>query len=183
MYNFIYFLKNAILDNIYYYIIINGTCRIKIPHMKNISIFFQKDKTNDFSVYCYALSNIKKTYEYYYFLNSSIIYPFPNKDEISNYFVNNTKLICIDLILLNKNTIGKYNLDKIYGKEKFLYFNFSFFCINLEYFTFLNKINFFNEKEIVDKGNDYIIAYKNIALIEYLLKNNWDYYNIYMQKR
>lgn len=190
MYNFIYFLKNGILNNIHYYILINGTTNIKIPFKINVTVIYTKNKTNDFSAYCHCVSNIKKSYDYYIFLSSSVIYPLINmnkedKNWTNNFiplFDNNVKLIGSELINLNKNNYDKYNLDKIYGKKLFSYFKSSFFVIDFEYFKFLNTIHFFNEDELIDKEDDYIIVYKNIALMEYLLKNNWNFNNIYILK-
>jgi len=50
-----------------------------------------------------------------------------------------------------------------------------FFCIDKEYFNYLNKINFFNEDELNNSQNfTYIIAYKEIGLSQHAIINNWN---------
>ena len=181
-YNFTYFLNNGILDNIDYYIIINGICTVKIPNRININVLQRDNKGYDFGAYSYAISKLEnKVYEYYFFINTSVIGPYlsdNSKDwtiKFINLFKNNVKLVGTSINIYTKDYVSKYNLNSIYKKNKpFCHVQTMFFAIDNEYFNFLDRINFFNEEEINDKKFDYIITYKEIALSQIALNNGWN---------
>ena len=183
-YNLLYFLNNGLLDEIDYYIILSGNSNIQIPYKKNIKILKREDKGFDFGAYCYGIEKISMNnlkYDYYFFINSSKAIPFIKNDNKLWYeyyielFNNNVKLVSSSINILTKNFSLKYNLNNVY-KKKFPFYNIQtiFFCIDNEYFSFLNNINFFNENEVSNKDMEYIIIYKEIGLSQIAINNNWN---------
>jgi hypothetical protein len=184
--NFEYFLNNAILDNVDYYIIINGECSIQIPKKNNIIIFQRENIGYDFGAFSYSIQRINKNYDYYFFLNTSVIGPLWKdnyNNSIRDWTVPFLKLFNKDVVLvgtsiniLTNNNIGTYNLKEIYGRDKpYSHVQSMFFCINNEYYNYLKKINFFNESEMNNAPKLlYIIAYKEIGLSQIAIKNGWN---------
>ena len=181
-FNFKYFLENAILDNIDYYIIINGICTVQIPNKPNINILFRQNLGFDFGAFSYAIEKIQIKYDYYFFINTSVLGPF-NKDKNkpwTSYFIElfneNVKIVGTSINIYKKNKVGKYNLENIYKhKGPYSHVQTMFFAINYDYLKYLKNINFFNEKQL-NKINDfnYIIAYKEIYLSQIALYNGWN---------
>jgi hypothetical protein len=180
-FNFMYFLDNAMLDHVDYYIIINGVSTIIIPEKNNIKVFYRQNIGYDFGAYCHAISKINKIYNYYFFINTSVLGPFL-KNNIYNWtelfiqlFNNNTKIVGTSINIYKKNNVGKYYLNNIYGKKNvFSHVQSMFFCIDNEYFNYLKNINFFNEEELKNKDFNYIITYKEIGLSQIALNNGWN---------
>jgi len=181
--NFKYFLDNAILDNVDYYIIINGECSIKINNKNNLKIYYRENKGYDFGAYSYALKKINKSYNYYFFINTSVCGPYlkdPSKKWIDPFLEllnNDTKLVGTSINIFSKNLIeNKYNLKNIYQKDApYTHVQSMFFCIDNEALQFLKNVNFFDEKEINNSTNiKYVIAHKEIGMSQLLLKNNWN---------
>jgi hypothetical protein len=86
IYNLKYFVKAEISlkDNIDYVIVINGDkCSVALPEIKNLKVIKRVNHRYDFSAYSDALKNISREYDYYFFLNSSVIGPI-----IPHYFKN-----------------------------------------------------------------------------------------------
>jgi hypothetical protein len=83
--NLVYFLNNGgILDNIDYYIIINGECTVNIPDLKNIIVIKKQNTGYDFGAWQHAIKKYMKLnyYDYYIFLNSSIRGPIIDDNKI-----------------------------------------------------------------------------------------------------
>ena len=186
-YNFIYFLNNALLEHIDYVIIINGYCSVDIPQKPNIKILTRENKGFDFGAYSYAVNHLNDIkYNYYFFINTSVIGPFLTKynNETSdwtlpflNLFKNNVKLVGTSINIYQKNNIpfSKYDLSNIYVKNNpFIHIQTMFFALDHEFFTHLKCINFFNENELNNKDFNYVIAYKEIGLSQIAFKNNWN---------
>jgi hypothetical protein len=70
--NFKFFLENGILNNVDYYIIINGECSVYIPEKNNIVVYKRENKGYDFGAYSYAIKKLHHKYEYYFFINTSV---------------------------------------------------------------------------------------------------------------
>lgn len=181
--NFKYFLDNAILNNVDYYIIINGQCSIKIENKYNLKVYYRENKGYDFGAYSYALKKINKSYNYYFFINTSVCGPYL-KDSSKKWtdcflelFNNDTKLVGTSInIWTHKSVENIYNLKDIYKKdEPYTHVQSMFFCIDNEALQFLKNVNFFDEEEMNNsKDIEYIIAYKEIGLSQILLENNWN---------
>ena len=180
--NFIFFLKNGILDNVDYYIVINGECTVDIPQKKNIIIYKRENKGYDFGAFSFLIKKLIKKYDYYFFLNTSIRGPYlkNNNKKWIYYFLDlfnkDVKIVGTSINIFRNNSFGGYDLTKIYNKKNpFTHVQSMFFCIDKEYFNYLNKINFFNEDELNNAVKlGYIIAYKEIGLSQNALLKNWN---------
>jgi hypothetical protein len=182
--NFIYFLKNGILDNVDYYIVLNGNCTVNIPQKNNIIVYQRENKGYDFGAFSYVINKFTKKYDYYFFLNTSICGPYLNNNDKKwiYYFLElfnkdkDVKIVGTSINIYRNNYFEKYNLTKIYNKNNpFIHIQSMFFCIDNEYFNYLKNINFFNEDEVNNVSNiHYIIAYKEIGLSQHALNNNWN---------
>ena len=187
-FNFMYFLDNAILDDVDYYIVVNGNSTVKITQKDNIKIFYRENNGYDFGAYSHVIKQINKTYDYYFFINTSVLGPFlinyNNRwvDVFIQLFKNNVKIVGTSINIYKKYNVGNYNLINIYGKKNvFSHVQTMFFCIDNEYFNYLNYVNFFNEDELKNKDFNYIITYKEIGLSQIALNNNWNI-NCILQK-
>jgi len=189
--NFIYFLNNGILDEVDYYIIINGSCSIKIPNKKNIFVFKRENKGYDFGAFSYGIKKLYKKYDYYFFINTSVSGPYlkDNSKPWINYFLelfnNNVHLVGTSINIYSTNTFSKYDLTKLYNKDiPFTHIQSMFFCIDYEYFNYLNQINFFDEDELNNVSNiGYIIAHKEIGLSQIAINNGWNINSILSKYR
>ena len=82
------FLKNGILKDVDYFFIINGSCSLNINKiiskkniynkLTNINIIYRDNKGYDFGAYNYVINNYNLNYDYYFFMNSSVIGPYLN---------------------------------------------------------------------------------------------------------
>ena len=181
--NLTYFLNNGILSNVDYYIVINGESTVDIPNNKNIIILKRPNLGFDFGAYSYALKQINKEYDYYFFINSSVRGPYLklcNKKPWTQYFLElfkpNVKLVGTSINIYPLDIFSGYNLVNIYNKNgPFTHVQSMFFCMDNEYLKYLKEINFFNEEEL-NKINDIIIiiAYKEFGLSQLALKKGWN---------
>jgi hypothetical protein len=179
--NLKYFLENGIINDVDYYIIINGNYTIKIHEKKNIKVYRRKNIGYDFGAYSYAIKYIKKEYNYYFFLNASVCGPYlkNNSKKWTLYFIelfnNNVKLVGTSINICTQKKIGIYNLLNIYKKDKpFTHIQSMFFVMNNEYFRYLKNTNFFNEDILNISDMNYVIAMKEIGLSQIALKNGWN---------
>ena len=180
--NFNYFLENGILDDVDYYIIINGTCTSDIPIKKNIKVYKRDNKGYDFGAYSYAISKLENNYDYYFFMNTSVSGPYlKNKDKpwtqhFLNLFKKNVKIVGTTINIYSTDNFDEYDLKDIYNKKNpFTHVQSMFFCIDNEYFNYLKTINFFSEDEINNMSHiNEIIAKKEIGLSQIVLNNSWN---------
>jgi hypothetical protein len=180
--NFEYFLKNAILNNVDYYIIINGICTVNIEQRNNIIIFKRNNVGFDFSAYSNAIFKIDKNYEYYFFLNTSVRGPYlhNNNKPWTSYFLdlfkNNTKIVGTTINIFTSKAYNGNDFVKLYGdKNVYSHVQTMFFCIDNECLNYLKNINFFNEKECNNFINiKDLISLKEIGLSQIILNNGWN---------
>lgn len=184
--NFKYFLNNkGILDEIDYYIIINGNCTVDIPIRDNITIFKRENVGYDFGAFSYAIKNINKEYDYYFFMNTSVCGPYLNTHHRDKkwyeYFLelfNNSdiKIVGTSINIYPVDGFGVYDLKTIYKRDKppFSHIQSMFFCLDNEYYTYLKNVNFFNEEECINADMTYIIAHKEFGLSQLALNNGWN---------
>lgn len=183
--NLEYFLKNAILDNIDYYFIINGNNTINFPIANNIKVIHRENKGFDFGAYSYAIKKIlKKEYDYYIFSNATVKGPYLNNnnknwfDTFLELFIKNVKLVGTSICFTNYiKAIKKFNVESIY------YVQSMFFIINRDLFNYLNKNNFFNDEELLNKEVilENIVINKEIKL-SYLTYLSGGNINCYLSK-
>ena len=182
--NFTYFLNNAILDDVDYYIIINGECSINIPKKNNITIFKRENKGYDFGAYSYAIKNINRIYNYYFFINTSVCGPYlkDSNKQWTSYFLellnDDVKVVGTSINMHSSNKFGlnsEYDLTNIYNKNPpYSHVQSMFFCIDNEYFQHLKNINFFDEESINTENIHSIIVNKEIGLSQIALKHGWN---------
>jgi hypothetical protein len=179
--NLIFFLKNGILDNIDYYIIINGYCSVNIPELQNVTIIKKKNEGFDFGAWSYFINNyLFKKYEYYIFLNTSVRGPYGNNkswlDEFLKLFnKDEIKLVGTSInIFSNKvNCFNQNNLKNIFKYDgPYTHVQSMFFILNNDGFEFLKNNKFFDEEELLLLED--VIINKEIKMSQLILKNNWN---------
>ena len=94
--NLTYFLNNGgLLEDVDYYFVINGDSSVIFPEKNNIKIIKRENIGFDFGAWSHVLNNhIDKLYDYYIFINSSVIGPYLNE--------NNTNWLDKFMELFNK---------------------------------------------------------------------------------
>jgi hypothetical protein len=181
--NFEYFLNHAILDHVDYYIVINDNSSIAIPEKhSNITVYYRQNFGYDFGAYCHGLNKIIKSYDFYFFCNTSVRGPYflddyihQDKKDWVDYFIGlfNTDEIMIvgtTINIRNNKMYYQFDLSCLYGEKKvYSHVQTMFFCLKKDYFLYLNQINFFNEDELCDKNKNYIILYKEFGLSQLAL--------------
>jgi hypothetical protein len=179
--NLNYFINNGIYDNIDYFIIINGNCTIDIPKKQNINVVYRENKGYDFGAWNYCVNQIlKKSYDYYIFLNSSVRGPYldNNKNWLDEYLKlfndPDVKLVgsSINIYINTPQNFDSNLLEKLYkSKGPYTHVQSMFFILSSEGFEFLKINDFFNKD--YDNFIDLII-YKEIGMSQMILKNNWN---------
>jgi lipopolysaccharide biosynthesis protein len=147
--------KGGILEEIDYYIIVNGQCTVNIPEYKNIKIIYRENKGYDFGAYFHVLENhINKKYDYYVFLNTSVCGPYYLEK-------NNKKWIDYFLELFNKTDV-KIVGTSINMSSLGTHVQSMFFVITNDYLDILKKEDFINEKKINNYTNiwDIVVNYE-----------------------
>jgi hypothetical protein len=163
--NFEYFLKNAILDKVDYYIIINGKSTVTINSKTNIKVLYRPNKGYDFGGYSYALKKLNNVYDYYFFMNTSVRGPYGVKDWTEPFiklFNDDVKVVGTTINIYNVNNTLKPHVQSM------------FFCIPREYLQYLNTIDFFNEDFINNYTMQEVIDNKEVMLSTIALKHNWN---------
>jgi len=185
--NFIYFLSNAILDNVDYYICISGDCSVNLNDYndkQNINFIFKENKGYDFGGYSYLfMNNMIKSYEYYFFINTSVKGPLlkegANKDWtipfINLFNKDNVKLVGTSINTAIPYQHCKEELRQLHGnKNVFSHVQSMFFCLKHDYLTFLLENDFFNYDRICSVSFDKIINIYELGLSQIALNNNWN---------
>ena len=126
-YNLDFFVKKELSykDNIDYIIVINGynySDNIKFPELNNLTVIKRENIGYDFGGHNAALESIKKSYDFYFFMNSGVIGPI-----IPYYFTlthwtdifikkinDSVKLVGTSIVCLPKDDAGSYG-PKIEG--------------------------------------------------------------------
>ena len=172
--NLEFFLDNAILNNIDYYIIINGNCTVNIPKYNNIKIIKRENKGFDFGAWSYAVKKfIIKNYDYYIFINSSIRGPYLDDttkwlDKFLELFVDDVKLVGTSINIFSNN-INNYS-------PPYTHVQSMFFILNNEAFNFLLDKKFFDDEEQLNNMSNLmdIVLFKEITMSQLILQNNWN---------
>lgn len=142
--NYKYFMKYGYYDdeNIYYIFVINGKCSVGFPNKINILLQYRDNKGYDFGAYGDVLRNLPFSFDYYFFLNSSVRGPFmPSYCKLRWYIPyidlmkNNVKLVGSSInihinrphvqsyaFLLDHESV-EYLMDKIFNQEYNKLFN------------------------------------------------------------
>jgi lipopolysaccharide biosynthesis protein len=165
--NLVYFLENAILDNVDYYIIINGESTVpEITEKTNIKVLKRENNGYDFGAYGHAIKQLTKSYDYYIFLNATVRGPYLNneKDWLEAFlplFNDNVKLVGASVSYTNSHLI-----KEITDKDTTYYVQTPFFIIKNDFFDYLVKQeDFFNEYDLNDTTDvQHVVIHKEIKL-------------------
>jgi hypothetical protein len=175
--NFMYFLQNGIIDEVDYYIVVNGTSSIEIPERSNIVVYFRENIGYDFGAFSYIVQNkLTKSYDYYFFINTSVKGPYLKYSDKMwyEYF--------IDLFDENTHLVGTtinickvpFCLDKLTDKSVNPHVQSMFFAVDYHYFSELKRDNFFNEDEINRMDLSTLIREKEIGLSQIAIKKGYN---------
>lgn len=165
--NLVFFLNNAILDYVDYYFIINDACSVNIPLNDNIKVIYRKNAGYDFGAWSHCLTKINNIYDYYIFINTSVIGPYLENND-SDWLQQFMKLFNTNDVKLVGSTIN------IYIPPDGTHVQSYFFIMDKEALDFLNSNNFFNEEEINNLNFHDVIVNKEIRMSQLILKNNWN---------
>lgn len=177
--NFTYFLENGILDDVDYYIVINGKSSVNIPKKSNIFIFNRENKGFDFGAYSYIIQKgFHHKYDYYFFMNSSVKGPYTKEKwyiPFLSLFNEDTPLVGTSInIFDNKTTSANIDLYKLYGEKPYTHIQSMFFGMKHNYLQLLISMDFFNESKINKYNMGEVIVYKEIGLSQIALRNNYN---------
>jgi hypothetical protein len=189
--NLIFFLENGgIRKDVDYYIIINGKSTVDIPTYSNVNIIHRENKGFDFGAWQSVIkNNIKRPYDYYIFINSSVEGPYSVGSSWLEHFLvlfkkdNNVKLVGTSINIL-ESTWG--DMKSIHGtKPPYSHVQSMFFILNNEGFNYLYSIGFFDDEHILNEKNDmsYMIINKEIMMSQLILKKNWNINSILSKYR
>jgi len=189
--NFKYFLNNGILDDVDYYIAINGESTVSLPSRPNIHIYYRENVGYDFGAYSYLLhqvnqvnqvNQVKKEYDYYFFINTSVCGPYltNNSSRWTDYFLElftdpSIKVVGTSINIFDKENFDIYNLGELYGKRKaYSHVQSMFFAIDNEYKNYLISQGFFDEEKYKNMGFSQVIYYGEFGLSQLAIKNGWN---------
>jgi hypothetical protein len=180
--NFQYFLENGLLNNVDYYIVINGYHTINIPKRNNITILIRENKGYDFGAYSHVIKKLTKNYDYYIFLNATVKGPYNKKNWLEIFlslFTKDVKLVGSSICYTNINNKLK---DIIVDKDNIYFVQTPFFIIKHDFLMYLNNLDFFNEDELNNITDlEYVIFNKEIKL-SYLCYKFGGNINCYLEK-
>jgi hypothetical protein len=162
--NLEFFLTNGINDLIDYIFVINGECSVPIEETSHVKVLKRENTGFDFGAYSYGIKNTEKTYEYYFFINSSVRGPYIKgysnwQDEFINLIKDDIKLVGTTI------NIKPYVLGSTHVQSMM-------FAMDYECFDFL-KESIFKEDEIINNKLD-VILQKEVKMSEIVLANNWN---------
>jgi hypothetical protein len=180
--NLQYFLDNdGILDHIDYYIVINGESTVDIPKLNNIKVINRSNKGFDFGAWQYVIKKyMKKKYDYYIFINSSVRGPFLQNRNNSNWVDTFLDLFKtgVDVKLVG-TTINIFTPDLRYffdSDPPYTHVQSMFFILNSEGFEYLLTFGFFDDEEALNTETNImgIIFNKEIKMSQIILKHGWN---------
>jgi len=183
--NVLFFINNAILPTVDYFIIVNGNQTINFYQYKKENIYFlyRDNEGFDFGAYADALTSIvKKKYDYYFFINTSVIGPlFKNEQhrEWPDYFIDlftddNVKVVGTSINTTCLNSFMQHWRDLYGNKNVFSHVQSMFFCIKQDYLDYLNSLDFFNTEKINELHIHEIVIQKEVGLSQLAINNGWN---------
>lgn len=172
--------QGGLRDDIDYFFIINGTCSVDIPIASNITVISRENKGYDFGAWGNALAQIPLEYDYYIFINNSVIGPYLPDGQ--------TDWLSPFMELFNDGPDIKIvgtsiNIHMAYGQS--LYTNTTppyphvqsmFFILDKDTVLFLlNNTDVFNEDSLNGTQNiQTVVLQCEIKMSNAILKNNWN---------
>lgn len=174
--NLDFFLKHGILDNVDYYIVINGNSTVEIPeNIENITVLKRENNGFDFGAWSYALPKLEKDYDYYVFINSSVIGPYitdEDKKNNRNWLQKFLELFNTPDVRLVGTTINMYT---DINNKLLTHVQSMFFVLDKLGIDYL-KSNYFFEEEIINnmKQINEIVFNMEIGMSQQILNNGWN---------
>jgi len=177
-----YFLENGIIDEIDYYIIVNGKCTVNIPQRKNIKVIIRENRGFDFGAWQHCIKHeiLPNKYDYYIFLNSSVRGPIGVEPPLQwhqkfrELFDDgpDIKIVGTTINVL-MNTWKEYPIE---GSPPYTHVQTMFFMLNREGFDFLLERGFFDDEDVLNNTTDmkYMVTHKEIGMSRLILKNGWN---------
>ncbi len=182
--NLNFFLKNALLDDVDYFFVINGTCSVTFPEKRNLFVFQRENCGYDFGGYAYLLQKFDFSgYNYHFFCNTSVKGPFlpPSMsckkwtEPFLNLLKDDVKIVGTTINVLNGPYFDHLNSKYLHNKRRAIpSIQSMMFVIDKQCFDFLNKKDFFNFEEICRLSFEELIAYKEVNLSILILDNGWN---------
>lgn len=118
--NLNFFIKNGIYNNnnVQYNFILKGNnCSVTFPDYANIKVYKTKNEGYDFAGYTYSIQMINKNnFDYYIFLNDSVIGPFVPRYISKNLWYENFISLISDKVKLVGPTINRIK-TKLYSEH------------------------------------------------------------------
>jgi hypothetical protein len=180
--NLLYFLNNGIEQYIDYYIIINGDCSVDIPKKNNIKIIKRENIGFDFGAWGDVINNhINRDYDYYIFINTSVMGPYKYKYKYNNkhWLDNFLDLFNTEDVKLVGTTINILDIESIYNDDPniippYTHVQSMFFIMNNKCLQFLKLQNFFNDDINNITDISWVIKNREIKMSKLILHNNWN---------
>ena len=183
--NLTYFLNNGgLLEHVDYYFVINGDSSVIFPEKNNIKIIKRENIGFDFGAWSHVLNNhIDKLYDYYIFINSSVIGPYLNEnnknwlDKFMELFNKpDVKMVGSTINIFESIHLFDSNLSDIYNHgPPYTHIQTMFFILDNDAIKYLETKHVFDENKfnsITDIRK--LITENEIALSQLILKNNWN---------
>lgn len=199
--NLAYFLENGGLycKNIDFYIIINGECSVDlsiIEKKSNVVIIKRPNTGYDFGAWQHCINKYilpnSKSYDYYFFMNSSVRGPFPAEyGTIGNRCPPKWVDLFVELFISPFGTSTDVNLAgvsinmlmtkplkyAISRKPPYTHVQSQFFVLSKKGFNYLLDCGFFNDDDILNNPNtkiEYMVINKEIKMTSIILDNGWN---------
>jgi hypothetical protein len=177
--NLSFFLRNGgILDNVDYYIVINGECTLEIPNLTNIKVIYRPNHGFDFGAWQNVIKNyIQKKYEYYIFINSSVRGPYIENGVWLNEFIKlfetgpDVKMVGTTIHIYENNSLIPF-----LGKGPYNHVQSMFFILNNDSYQYLSDVGFFDDEESLNQETCVwnIVIQKELKIGQILLKHGWN---------
>lgn len=178
--NLEFFLENGINldDNVFYVFLINNhNCSVKIPNNKNIKVIYRDNIGHDFGSWKDGLNSIKKTFDFYIFMNDTVNGPF-----LPRYIPTNItwyQMFCnliSEKVKLSGLSINYFPWNN--KSDDLKHVQSMMFCTDKVGLEILNK-NIFNltsneYEDIYKNGRKNFIIRFEIGMSQQIIKNGFD---------
>lgn len=175
--NLNFFIKNGVFNNnnVQYNFIIKGNkCSVKIPDYGNIKVYKMKNEGYDFGGYSYSIQMINKnTFDYYIFLNDTVIGPFVPRFNSKNIWYEYFISLISDKVKLVGPTINRKNYNNIPEHVQSMAFGTDYIGLKLlienNIFNIENNIKVFKTK-----GKFEFIINFEVEMSGVIIKNGYE---------
>ena len=176
--NLTFFIKNGVFDNNniqYNFIIKENKCSVKFPDYTNIKVYKMKNEGYDFSGYSYSIqmaNNNNNIFDYYIFLNDTVIGPFVPRYNAKNLWYENFISLISDKVKLVGPTINRKRYSNVDEHIQSMAFGTDHIGLHL-----LIKKNIFNIEHNIKvykmKGKAKYIQIFEVGMSDIIIKNGY----------